>query len=166
MSASDYHRLVMLLQEFGQASDRYVESTGAQYGTHRTDMNALAIIMKYERRSVLPSPRDLSRDLQLSSPATTAMLDRLERLGLIERKRSDQDRRVVRIALTAKARTKGREMFLPLGAKMLEVIERYDAAQLEVIMRFMDEVVAGVDSAREQVVTQRSQKSSQSAGTH
>lgn len=159
MSASDYHQLVALLQEFSQASDRYVESTGAQYETHRTDMNALSIIMKYERRGVLPSPRDLSQDLQLSAPATTAMLDRLKRLGLIERRRSDQDRRVVRIALTDKARAKGKEMFFPLASQMLEVIDQYDAQQLELITGFVRKAVAGIDLARESVVTQVAQKS-------
>ncbi|MCS3494331.1 DNA-binding MarR family transcriptional regulator [Arthrobacter sp. JUb119] len=163
MSAREQHNLVMLLQEFGQASDRYVESTGALYATHRTDMNALSIIMKYEQRSLLPSPRDLSRDLQLSSPATTAMLDRLEKLGMIERQRSDRDRRVIRIAMTPKARGKGMEMFMPLGAKMREVISHYDEQQLQVIARFMAEAVAGVDSAREEVVTQRATKPAKSA---
>src|SRR5690606_40560284 len=141
-----------------QASDRYVESTGAIYGTHRTDMNALSIIINYEQRGLLPSPRDLSRELQLSSPATTAMLDRLEKLGMIERQRSDRDRRVIRIAMTSKARTKGREMFMPLGIKMLDILSGYDEEQLQVISKFMAEAVAGVDSAREEVVTQRATK--------
>jgi len=154
MTASDYQHLVVLLQEFSQATDRYVESTGAQFGTHRTDMNALSIIMKYQQRGALPSPKDLSNDLQLSSPATTAMLDRLARLGLIERLRSDQDRRVIRISPTEKARLKGRQMFMPLGMKMMEVIGNYNDQELQVIARFMNDAVAGVDSAREQVVTQ------------
>lgn len=165
MSAREQHHLVTLLQEFGQASDRYVESTGALHGTHRTDMNALSIIMKYGQRGQLPSPRDLSRELQLSSPATTAMLDRLEKLGMIERQRSDTDRRVIRIAMTAKARGKGREMFMPLGIKMLEVISHYDEQQLQVIARFMAEAVAGVDSAREEAVTARNESAQAVPGT-
>ncbi|WP_334121814.1 MarR family winged helix-turn-helix transcriptional regulator [Glutamicibacter sp.] len=156
MTASDYQHLVVLLQEFSQASDRYVESTGAQFGTHRTDMNALSIIMKYQQRGALPSPKDLSNELQLSSPATTAMLDRLSRLGLIERLRSDQDRRVMRISPTEKAWTKGREMFMPLGMKMMEVIGNYNENELQIITRFMTDVIAGVDSAREEAVTQSS----------
>ena len=121
-------------------------------------MNALSIIINYEQRGLLPSPRDLSRELQLSSPATTAMLDRLEKLGMIERQRSDRDRRVIRIAMTSKARAKGREMFMPLGIKMLDILSGYDEEQLQVISKFMAEAVAGVDSAREEVVTQRATK--------
>lgn len=76
---------------------------------------------------------------------------------MIERQRSDADRRVIRIAMTAKARGKGREMFMPLGIKMREVISHYDEQQLQVIARFMAEAVAGVDSAREEAVTARNE---------
>ncbi|WP_404286551.1 MarR family winged helix-turn-helix transcriptional regulator [Glutamicibacter arilaitensis] len=159
MSTTTNHQLVALLREFGHATDRYVESTGSIHGTHRTDMNALSIIMKYQIRGTLPSPRDLSRELQLSSPATTAMLDRLEKIGFIERQRTDKDRRVVRIAMTDKARREGREMFLPLGKNMLEIIADYDAEQLSLITDFMNRVVAGVDAARAEVVSHHEAKS-------
>ena len=140
--------LVLLLQQFGQASDRYVESTGTRHKTHRTDMNALAVIMRFERAGNPPTPGDLSRTLQLSSPATSAMLDRLERVGHIERLRIDKDRRVVRIKLTPKAQTDGRAMFAPLAASMMEVISTYTDEEVKLVSRFMADAAAGVDRAR------------------
>ena len=121
--------LVMLLQQFGQASDRYVESTGTRYRTHRTDMNALSVIIGFEREGTGPTPGDLSRILQLSSPATSAMLDRLERMGHIQRLRIDKDRRVVRIKATPKA--------------------AYTQEEVKLISRFMSDAAAGVDKARQ-----------------
>lgn len=144
----------MLLQEFGQATDRYVESTGALYGTHRTDMNALAIIIKYQQRGELPSPRDLSRELHLSSPATTAMMDRLERWGYIERRRTDKDRRVVRIAMTDKARADGRKMFMPLSSTLTSIIANYNTDEIALISDFMRKIVDGTDASREEAVSQ------------
>lgn len=141
--------LIQLLQGFGQASDRYVESTGARYGAHRTDMNALAVILSYERSGTLPTPSDLSRELQLSSPATTALLDRLERLGYVQRQRTDKDRRVVRIGMTDLARADGRAMFLPLAQQMSQVISKYTPEQVDLLCLFMSEAIAGVDAARE-----------------
>lgn len=140
--------LVMLLQEFGQASDRYVESTGTRHKTHRTDMNALAVIMRFERAGTPPTPGDLSRTLQLSSPATSAMLDRLERAGHIERLRIDNDRRVVRIKMTPKAQADGRAMFAPLAAGMMQVISGYTDEEVKIISRFMADATTGVDKAR------------------
>jgi hypothetical protein len=49
-------------------------------------------------------------------------------------------------------------MFMPLGIKMLDILSGYDEEQLQVISKFMAEAVAGVDSAREEVVTQRATK--------
>lgn len=140
--------LVLLLQQFGQASDRYVESTGSRHKTHRTDMNALAVIMRLERAGTPPTPGDLSRELHLSSPATSAMLDRLERIGHVERLRIDKDRRVVRIKMTAKAQADGRAMFAPLGASMMQVISGYTDAEVKLVSRFMADATAGVDRAR------------------
>lgn len=149
MQPSSSFELIQLMQGFGQASDRYVESTGTRHRTHRTDMNALAVIMRYERQAALPSPSDLSRELQLSSPATTALLDRLERLGYIQRQRTDKDRRVVRIALTDLARTDGRAMFLPLAQQMQQLISGYTDEQIQFLSDFMSQAIEAVDAARE-----------------
>ncbi|GAA5228225.1 hypothetical protein GCM10025778_27580 [Paeniglutamicibacter antarcticus] len=141
--------LVMLLQQFGQASDRYVESTGTRYRTHRTDMNALSVIIGFEREGTCPTPGDLSRILQLSSPATSAMLDRLERMGHIQRLRIDKDRRVVRIKATPKAHADGKAMFAPLATSMMGVISAYTQEEVKLISRFMSDAAAGVDKARQ-----------------
>lgn len=47
---------------------------------------------------------DLSRNLNHDSGATTRLVDQLEKRGLVERHRSAEDRRVVKLALTAKGR--------------------------------------------------------------
>lgn len=44
---------------------------------------------------------ELARACSLDAGATTRMLDRMEAKGLCERKRSEEDRRVVQLALTA-----------------------------------------------------------------
>ncbi|GAA4372664.1 MarR family winged helix-turn-helix transcriptional regulator [Paeniglutamicibacter cryotolerans] len=139
--------LVLLLQRFTQASDRYVESTGQLHSTHRTDMNALGAIMRFEAAGTPPTPGDLARELSLSSPATTALLDRLERHGHIERLRMDADRRLVRIRLTDKAKTDGRTMFGPLATHMMAVIAQHEPADLAVVSRFLKEAIEGVDRA-------------------
>lgn len=139
--------LVLLLQRFTQASDRYVESAGQLHSTHRTDMNALAAIMRFENAGTPPTPGELARELSLSSPATSALLDRLEQHGHIERLRIDADRRLVRIRLTDKARADGRTMFGPLAAHMMGVIARHDAAEIAVVSRFLTEAITGVDNA-------------------
>lgn len=147
MDSTAARELVLLLQQFAQASDRYVESTGNRHQTHRTDMNALAAVMRFELAGCAPTPGALARELGLSSPATSALLDRLERSGHIERLRVDKDRRVVRIHMTEKAKVDGRTMFGPLSASMLEVISSYTDQEIALVSRFMLDAVNGINMA-------------------
>ena len=99
------HPLILQLQEFGQASDRYVDAVSGHNQMHRTDMNALSAIMAHERAGHAPAPTEIGRELRLSSPATTALLDRLERSGHLTRGRHADDRR--RVTTTSPRRPTG-----------------------------------------------------------
>lgn len=48
----------------------------------------------------LATQLDLARALGIEGPTLTRHLDNLEEVGLVERRRSDEDRRAVRVALT------------------------------------------------------------------
>jgi DNA-binding MarR family transcriptional regulator len=60
------------------------------------------------------SGAELGERLQLDSATMTGLLDRLEHAGLIERKAHATDRRVNRVALTAR----GRDLQAPLDREM------------------------------------------------
>ena len=81
-------------------------------------------------------------------------MDRLERLGYIERRRTDADRRVIRIAMTELAQSSGQEMFAPLARKLHQVIQGYPSEQVELITQFLREATAGVDEVREATASQ------------
>lgn len=147
MNSSSARALVLLLQQFAQATDRYVESTGYRHHLHRTDLNALTVILRFTMGGNAPTPGELSRELGLSAPATSALLERLENKGYVERLRIDEDRRVVRIRLTQKAKTEGQIMFAPLAASMMEVITNYAEKDITLMTRFMTEAISGVDNA-------------------
>jgi DNA-binding MarR family transcriptional regulator len=137
-------RLMRLLQDFVQVSDRYVEATGGRNAMHRTDMNALSVMLRHEQAGLPLTPGELGRELNLSSPATTALVDRLERSGHVERLRADTDRRRVLIRSTEKARSDGRRMFGPLGRELGATMSTYTPEELGLLERFMDDAVAAV----------------------
>lgn len=87
--------LTRLLQALTVESDRYAERFGARHGLHRTDVNALALILAAARRGEPMSPSTLARDLELSPSATTALIDRLEAVGHVKRERPGGDRVVL-----------------------------------------------------------------------
>jgi DNA-binding MarR family transcriptional regulator len=80
------------------AGDR-VEKAYAAYGIGRPEFDVLATL----RRTGEPyrlSPGALAASMMLSSGGTTARLDRLEKLALVERRPSPSDRRGVLVQLT------------------------------------------------------------------
>ena len=79
--------LTRLLQTLTVESDRYAERFGSRHGLHRTDVNALALILAAARRGEPMSPSALAKELGLSPSATTALIDRLEAVGHVERER-------------------------------------------------------------------------------
>jgi DNA-binding MarR family transcriptional regulator len=76
-----------------------VEKAYSAFGIGRPEFDVLATL----RRAGEPyrlSPGSLAASMMLSSGGTTARLDRLEKLGLVERQPSPTDRRSVLVRLT------------------------------------------------------------------
>src|SRR5579859_2417067 len=76
-----------------------LEPFAARFGLQKGEFDVLATL----RRSGTPyelTPTVLYEALMLSSGAMTSRLDRLERAGLIERRRSSTDRRSVQVGLS------------------------------------------------------------------
>lgn len=65
-----------------------------------------------------PTQRDLARSLDVPEPGLAAILDALQELGLIERRRSKSDRRKTHVHVTPAGR-KLREQLLLEGASIL-----------------------------------------------
>ena len=76
-------------REFSFGTILFHHAVAGRLGVNVTDVECLSLVVY---RGVA-SPSELASHTGLSSGATTAMLDRLERSGLIERRRSPNDRR-------------------------------------------------------------------------
>jgi DNA-binding MarR family transcriptional regulator len=74
----------------------------------------------------------------LSTSATTAALDRLERRGFIERRRDEHDRRRVFVVSTGRHEAEVAQLFAPLATATRAVLDRYDDTQLETIADFLE----------------------------
>ena len=144
----DALELVELLRRYVVETERYIETSSTQHELHRTDLNALAVIMDATRAGEHLTPTRLGAALHLSSPATTALLDRLERAGHVRRTRSTVDRRRVDLEMTESAAAMGSQLFGPLGRSVGAVIARYDPEQRALVARFLREVIAATAAAR------------------
>ncbi len=74
----------------------------------------------------------------LSPASVTAPLDRLERQGHLRRVRDQQDRRRVTLQVEHQALALGAEFFGPLNTELLQAMDAFSDADLEVVGRFLE----------------------------
>ncbi len=131
-----------LMGELGHAMQRYQRSTqayddevGRQLGLNPADLRCLDWLVD-ERRSA----RELSEATGLSSAATTAMIDRLERKGFVRRTRDDQDRRKVFVEMSEEGRARTGDFYGPLVREGMTVLERLTSQELRVMLTHLETI--------------------------
>lgn len=129
----------------------YIHAAGRENTMHRTDLMALSLVMDESRDGHAVTPGGLSTALQLSAPATSAMLDRLERDGHVRRIPHATDRRSVVIELTDHAWHVGGSMFRHLGQSLIPALAGYSEEELTLISQFLERVTDATREARASV---------------
>jgi len=112
----DRSEVLERLRDHTTAFDESVRQLAAALGVPTTDTTALAEVIWAETAGRALSPARLSERLHLTSGATTALINRLEGGGHLERSRESADRRVVTLRPTAASRE--RVMALLQGAQV------------------------------------------------
>lgn len=141
-------RMVELLQGYADEAGRLGHAFAAEHGLHRTDASALLAVLRAERDGEPLTPGRLGAELGLSSGATTAAVDRLERLGHLHRRRDDVDRRRVTLHHDAAAEALGRAWFGPLARRITAELDDYDADELALLTGFLERMTAAVIAHR------------------
>ncbi|MDT7702926.1 MAG: hypothetical protein QOJ30_5251 [Pseudonocardiales bacterium] len=129
--------LVRLLQGYASESVLVGQVFAERHGLHPTDLNAMLAVLQADLEGSPLTPGRLGAQLGLSSGATTAVVDRLERLGHVLRTREDSDRRRVALRYGDTAAAIGRQFFGPLGDRMDAMLTGFSDAELDVVLRFL-----------------------------
>jgi DNA-binding MarR family transcriptional regulator len=124
------------------------QSIAERLGLIPTDLRCLEAVRREPR---LTAGR-LAEITGMSTSATTAALDRLERRGFIRRLRDDVDRRRVFVVSTGQQEEESARALARVDAVAAEIMERYDDAQLTVIADFLD----ALNTAQARLLDQRS----------
>src|SRR5215471_2086285 len=119
-------------REFSIGTVVFHRVVGQILGINITDVKCLD--MMTVQGSATPS--QLAVHIGLSSGATTAMIDRLERSGLIQRKPHPKDRRSTVLVLTKEAMRKLPSIFASLGSAMETLVSGYSPGELAVMNDF------------------------------
>jgi len=116
-------------------SELFDEAAAERLGVNRTDLRAMDVISQMGPMTA----GALADEIRLSRPATTAAIDRLEKLGYVRRVPDSDDRRRILVELTPLAMRRGAEIW----GGYLDYVERiaphYTVAELEAMRRFTQE---------------------------
>ncbi|MFI1537183.1 MarR family winged helix-turn-helix transcriptional regulator [Streptomyces anandii] len=109
------------------------QAIAERFGLNPTDLKCVDLARTEPR---LTAGR-LAEITGLSTSATTAVLDRMEKAGFIERVRDPADRRRVVVVSTGRREQELNTAFGPLKDAMTAVLESYDDEQLALIAGFV-----------------------------
>ena len=124
-------------REYGISTVLFRHAVGETLGVNVTDMECLALIFF----KGLATPSELARYTGLTSGATTAMLDRLEKARLIERRPNPQDRRGTLIVLTNERTEEVGAMFASGREAIDKLTSSYSESELETIADYFRRLV-------------------------
>lgn len=144
-------RVILGAREYGISNVLFRHLVGQRLGLNVTDMECLALLF----HKSLASPSELARHTGLSSGATTAMLDRLERSGLIQRRPNPDDRRGTLIVLNRAGTEKVGPWFASVRKAQEQLVSSYSDKELRLIAGFFERSVKMWEAERKKLQSSR-----------
>jgi DNA-binding MarR family transcriptional regulator len=124
-------------REYSIGTVLFHQAVGQVLGVNVTDMKCLDIMTLKGSAS----PSELAEHTGLSTGATTAMIDRLEKAGLVARRPHPTDRRSTIVVLSKGAMRQLPAMFEPLANAMQALVSSYSEKELRILADFFARVV-------------------------
>jgi len=113
---------------------RYYESNLSQYGITPSQFYVLSAV--WEKDGV--KFKDLAKSLDMDGSTLTSILDRMERLDLVERRNDPEDRRSLLVFLKEKAKQKSAEITFLAEKLDQEIKERFPDKEFATFERVLD----------------------------
>jgi DNA-binding MarR family transcriptional regulator len=147
-------QVILGAREYGIGSVLFRHVLGDTLGVNATDMECLGVIFF----KGVATPSELAQYTGLSSGATTAMLDRLEKSELIARRPNPKDRRSTHIVLVQETAEKLAPLFAELRAAQEKIVASYAEPELELLADFFTRSVRMWEEERVKLLQQQEGK--------
>ena len=125
------------LQAISIGSFLHHSDLASQLGLHPTDLQALHHLGGVETGM---AAGDLMRALDLTSGATTALINRLEARNYVVRKHSNSDRRKVLVCLNPDGLSDLKRKYTAMDSKIQSSLEGRSIAELRAIASFLGDI--------------------------
>jgi len=126
-------RTVQALRAFASAQNEMSRLFASDRQMHTTDAAALLHILDAEHEGRPLSPARLAERIALTTGATSALLNRLEEAGHVQRTREQSDRRVVTLRTTPEIEAAADAFYDPLTVQLGAVLDDYTDADLQLV---------------------------------
>ena len=140
-------RALMAVRDYGIHLTLFRNAMSEWAGLNVTDMECLRLLF----HKGIATPSELAKHTGLTSGATTAMLDRLEKAGLIKRRPNPDDRRGTLITPAKSAAEKAASWFESARNAQDELISSYSENELEIISDVFERFTKLWDQEREKI---------------
>jgi DNA-binding MarR family transcriptional regulator len=137
----DRVELTLLARRLTVELEAFSHGFATLHDLHPTDVRAIVLIMDAARRGRALRPAELSRDLELSTASITALLDRLERHGHVERHRHPTDRRGVTIRPGAEIMRLGGAYFGGLQQRLVDALAGFSDDDVRAARRVVESMI-------------------------
>jgi DNA-binding MarR family transcriptional regulator len=139
-------RIGNIVRRMGAQSVIVSQTVASRFGLNTSDLECLDLIQLEGSASA----GRLAAVTGLSSGATTALIDRLERAGYVERFDDPADRRRVLVRIRKGSIDEIARVYVPMQKRMFALWSRYSEAELAVIEDFLGRSLdASVESVAE-----------------
>lgn len=128
--------LAELIRGYQRDTDAFDEAVAERMGVNRTDLRCLDVLVERAGQGRQLTPKELAEASQLSRSAITTVLDRLAAAGYIRRIRDEDNRRLVRIALTPALIDAVTELFAPIIGDWAAQLDSFSDDELDTLIRF------------------------------
>jgi DNA-binding MarR family transcriptional regulator len=137
--------LLGALRRFRRADETMRRRVSADLGINQLDLRALRLVIAGERASRPLSPRDLSTQLEITTAATTKLVDRLVGSGHLDRTPHPRDRRSVVLVPTAHAHADLRRRMSAVHQRMGEAALAVPAESREAVIEFLTSMALAME---------------------
>ena len=111
--------ILKLIPVLGKALTTSVPDRVRHQGVSNAQVRALIHLAEYGPQTM----GDLAQGLKITTPSTTGLINPLVDMGLVERERDEEDRRVVRVRVSAKAGTMAGHVLAQRRNEMEQALE-------------------------------------------
>jgi len=123
--------IIYQIRRLIQAKELYTKELNKKYQVSASQLNCLLAL--YENGPLPPS--QIAGHIMVKSSTVTGIIDRLEHKGLVQRKRTSPDRRVITIELTDSGTSLAKNAPPPIQQKILEGLKRLPEKDMKKIVR-------------------------------